>query len=127
MWFSTARGVSARWLCVGMENPPVGSRVYLYSCNAGQKLLSFLLEYCECFGHLTEVPMPTAGTRAVVLRYLDEVDRLVRDRSNVDTWREALGAYVNRALVEEAEKDDGNFMDSVALQLPRRSLGFVDE
>ena len=72
--------------------------------------------------------MPTAGTRAIVLRYLDEVDRLVRDhRSDLDTWRETLGAYVNRALVEEAEKSDGNFMDSVALQLLRRSLGFVDE
>jgi hypothetical protein len=72
--------------------------------------------------------MPTAGTRAVILRYLDEVDRLVRDhRSGVDTWREVLGAYVNRALVEEAEKSDGSFMDSVALQLLRRSLGFVDE
>jgi len=111
-----------------METPPVGSRVYLYSCNAGEKLPSFLLEHCECFGHLTEVPMPTAGTRAVVLRYLDEVDRLIRDhRSDVGTWRATLGAYINRALVQEAEKSDGSFMNSVALQLLRRSLGYVDE
>jgi hypothetical protein len=110
-----------------MENPPVRSRVYLYSCNAGEKLSSFL-EHCECFGHSGEVPMPTAGTRGVVLRYLDEVDRLVRDpRSDVTTWRRTLGAYINRALVEEAEKSDSSFMDSVALQLLRRSLGFVDD
>jgi hypothetical protein len=110
-----------------MEKPPLKSRVYLYSCKAGKKLSTFL-EHCECFGHSDDVPMPTAGTRAVVLRYLDEVDRLVRDhRSDVSTWRATLSAYINHALVEEAEKSDGSFMNSVALQLLRRSLGFVDD
>jgi hypothetical protein len=127
MWFNSTRGTAARWLWVGMDKPPVRSRVYLYSCNAGEKLSSFL-ERCECFGHSAEVPMPTAGTRAVVLRYLDEVDRLVQaPGSDVSTWRATLGAYINRALVEEAEKSDGDFMNSVALQLLRRSLGYVDD
>jgi hypothetical protein len=127
MWFSSTRGTAARWLWVGMEKPPVQSRVYLYSCNAGEKLSTFL-EHCESFGHSGEVPMPTAGTRRMVLRYLDEVDRLMRDRrSDVATWRTTLGAYINRALVGEAEKKNGSFMNSVALQLLRRSLGFVDD
>ena len=48
-------------------------------------------------------------------------------RRKVSSWRAILGAYVNRALVEEAEEDDSNFMDSAALQMLRRSLGYIDE
>jgi hypothetical protein len=72
--------------------------------------------------------MPTAGTKNAVLRYLDEVDRLVRDhKSQITTWRQILGAYINRALVTEAEKADSSFMNSVALQMLRQSLGYFDE
>jgi hypothetical protein len=127
MWFSSSRGTPSRWLWVGMADPPVGSRLYLYSCNAGAKLPSSLTK-CECFGHSGDVPMPTGGTRAIVLRYLDEVDRLVQDhQSDIRTWRATLGIFINEALVEEAEKADSNFMNSVALQFLRRSLGYVDE
>jgi hypothetical protein len=127
MWFSSARGNAAAWLWVGMETPPVGTRFYLYSCYAGEKLHAHF-QRCECFGHSGEVPMPTSGTRKVVLRYLDEVDRLIQNhKSELSTWRATLGAYVNRLLVEEAEKSNGSFINSVALQMLRKSLGYVDE
>jgi hypothetical protein len=127
MWFSSARGTAARWLWVGMKAPPVGARLYLYSCYAGKELPT-CLNRCECFGHSDEVPMPTKGTKKVVLRFLDEVDRLIQNhKTKVSSWRATLGAYVNRALVEEAEKADSDFMNSVALLLLRRSLGYTDE
>ena len=72
--------------------------------------------------------MPTGVTEKAVLRFLDEVDRLIQDhRFEMSSWRATLGAYVNRALVEEAEKADSNWMNSVALQALRRSLGYIDE
>jgi hypothetical protein len=126
MWFSSARGVSVPWLWVGMERQPSGSRIYLYSCKAGEQLPQHL-DRCECFGHVDDVPMPTASTRTVVLRYLNQVDRLVGDpESDVNTWRQRLGEYVNRRLMAEADNPT-HFMNSVALQLLRRSLGYVDE
>jgi hypothetical protein len=127
MWFSSARGTADRWLWVGMEAPPVGARLYLYSCRVGKELPAYL-DLCECFGHWDDVPMPTGITEHAVLRFLDEVDRLIQDhRSDVSCWRATLGAYVNRALVEEAEKADSNYMDSVAFHMLRQSLGYIDE
>jgi hypothetical protein len=126
MWFSSKGGVSARWLWVGMRRPPAGTRVYLYSCKAGIQLPQHL-KRCECFGHVDDVPMPTGITKTVVLRYLNQVDRLVGDReSDVNDWRPRLAKYVNKRLEAEVERPTG-FMNSVALQMLRRSLGYADE
>ena len=72
--------------------------------------------------------MPILATKKVVLRFLDEVDRLIQNhKSEVSSWQATLGAYVNRVLVEETEKANGNFMDLYALHMLRRSLGYTDE
>ena len=57
----------------------------------------------------------------------EEVFQVGQRNEFLDQWRATLGAYVNRELVEEAEKANGNFMNSVALQMLRRSLGYADE
>lgn len=126
LWFSSNRGTSVPWLWVGMPEPPTDTRLYLYSCRAGNVLPPSLTR-CECAGHVTDVPMPTGGMQEEVLSFLDQVDNLVGNPdSNAVKWHSRLSAYVNRRLVEEAETQ-GPWVNSVALQMLRRSLGYADE
>ena len=124
-WYKSSRGSSLPWLWVGMPNAPRHVRLYLYSCKAGRKLPRYL-KHCEAFGHVDEVPMPTAPVEPIVLGYLAEVDRLV-SASDFDqsAWRQALAAYVDRAYVQEVENPTG-MLGSSALLLLRRSLGYPD-
>lgn len=124
-WFNSDRGTTAPWLWVGMPDPPSGGRVYLYACSAGERLRRFLTK-CECFGHSTPVPMPTGGTEDVVLRYLDEVDRLMlQSEMDYATWRERLGRFVNREYAVEVLNRTGA-LNAAAWALLRESLGYVD-
>jgi hypothetical protein len=108
-----------------MPNPPQGARIYLYACLAGERLARFLRR-CEAFGHSDVVPMPLDGAKRVVLRYLDEVDRLMRGDEPIGNWRKRLGRLVNEAYALEVERPTG-LLNATALLMLRRSLGYVDE
>jgi hypothetical protein len=125
LWFCSKRGNASRWLWVGMPNPPQNTRIYLYACLAGIRLPRFLRR-CEAFGHSDEIPMPTGGAQEVVLRYFDEVDRLMRHNEAITDWRVVLGLYVNEAYAEEVERPTG-LLSAAALLMLRRSLGYFDE
>jgi hypothetical protein len=125
LWFWSTTRSGARWLWVNMPNPPKDVRVYLYVCLAGAKLARFLRR-CEAFGHSDVVPMPTGGAQEVVLRYLDQVDRLMRSDIPPSDWRARLGHYVNDAYVAEVSQPTSLLAAPLLLML-RRSLGFYDE
>jgi hypothetical protein len=125
LWFSSNAGTVIRWLWVGMPRPPKKARVYLYACLAGRKLSRFL-KHCDAFGHSDVVPMPTGGAQGVVLRYFDEVDRLMRRDGTTQHWRATLGRYINDVYVKEIEQPTG-LLTVPALLMLRRSLGFSDE
>lgn len=121
LWFNPAADARVPWLWVGMPDPPTSLRLYLYSCNAGPRLSRFLSD-CDCFGHSSEVPMPTDGARVVVLAFLSEVDRLVRARTfDPASWRDALSAYVNEEWERELENRTSPLKAS-ALKLLSESL-----
>lgn len=70
--------------------------------------------------------MPTGGAQEVVLRYFDEVDRLMRRDGTIQDWRVSLARHVNEAYVEEIERPTG-MLKAPALLILRRSLGYSDE
>jgi hypothetical protein len=122
-WYRSDRGSAQRWLWVGMDSPPKGARLYLYACMAGRRLPRWLRR-CEALGHFDEVPMPVNGARAVVMRYFDEVDRVIDDRSlEPSDWRVELVRHLDEAHAAEVANPTG-YLCSAALLMLRRSWGF---
>ncbi|MBA3578978.1 MAG: hypothetical protein H0W42_03235 [Gemmatimonadaceae bacterium] len=123
MWFRSDEGAAAPWLWIGMRKPPKGAHIYLYSCHA--RKIARHLRHCMCFGHGGVVPMPTGAKNDVVLAYLDQVDRVMREQSyGVAEWRAALNAYVDQAWVSEAEDPtEGDHEKALTLHILRKSLG----
>lgn len=125
-WYSSVRGNSSRWLWVGMPRPPKHSRLYLYSCRAGGRLVPFLRD-CVTLGHVGVVPMPIDEYKPVVLGFLRKVDGLiVNPELSAADWKSELAKYVNRALDKEARRPDSQFSVVATLLLLRMSLGNAD-
>ena len=107
------------WLWVGMNPVPSGSRVYLYCCKAGTRLVRFL-RGCECFGHSASVPAPVELAESIVLSYLDEVDRLMRRvEFGRAQWRSELLEFVAERMNREIEYPTSLLGVSFWLQLSR--------
>lgn len=125
LWSSSANGARQRWLWADMANPPAGARVYVYACSAGPRVLSALRQ-CEAFAHIDSVPMPVSHARNIVLKYFNEIDRLLADLHNTSAdWHAHLAQYVNDAYADEVERPS-SMLGSSVLYMLRRSLGNVD-
>lgn len=125
-WHKTAGDSTAKWLWIGMQHPPRKSRVYLYACSAGTRLVPFL-KHCEVFGHSNVVLMPIGKYRGPVLQFLGRVDQLLRGSPySVENWRTELAKYVNAALAREARKPNSEFEKIAVWMFLRRSLEYVD-
>ena len=125
MWFRSDSPPASPWLWSPMANPPKKARIYLYSCHAGKELPRFL-KSCECFGHTNVVPTLIGGANDVVLRYLNEVPRLMESSTyNAKDWRAHLGRFVNDALVREVQNSTA-ILAVYKLLMLRKSLGNFD-
>lgn len=125
MWFNSDVGRPVRWLWVGMRNPPRRARLYLYACSAGERLCHFM-RHCVSMGHSKVVPMPSARANDVVMRYLDEVDRVLADAAlDPNDWKNHLAQFLDDELVRVVENPD-DMLDVPTVHILRRSLGYVD-
>lgn len=122
LWFRDDWKKARRWLFVGMKTPPKDTRVYLYCCYAGKKLPHFL-KGCEVFGHTDTVPTPIGPSRDIVLAFFGEVEKLLKTDFDHDTWRAALGDYVNRLYAAEVQNPT-SIWGAPVLAILRKSLGF---
>lgn len=103
-WSNDGAGDEIPWLWPGMNPAPGRARVYLYCCNAGPELTR-ALKSCDCFGHSSKIPAPVNEARAVVLEYLNEVDRLMEgEEFNVGSWRDQLIKFVGIQWDRELEE-----------------------
>lgn len=125
------------WLWVGMDNPPIDSRIYVYACHVGKLMVPFLSE-CEAFGHISPVPtLSSDETDDYVKMFLDRVYNLVsNEQFDRNKWQETLIQLVDSWLAEESIDDDlddddveefpANAKALFIIHMLRKSLNFGD-